>query len=132
MCHHTSNAVRRNLVFAHLPSHFKCSKTKSGFCACAITFQTQSNIKPRRKYAIFACRITKAIIQTYTQNISYLLLHNLLILFDTLKCFTATQNLETVQRVVRHYDLFSQTVFLKNAMIKSTFFCFSALSSTLR
>jgi hypothetical protein len=23
MCHHISNALRRNLVFAHVPSHFK-------------------------------------------------------------------------------------------------------------
>jgi len=41
MCHHISIAVRRNQVSAHVPSHFKRSKTKSGFCACAITFQTQ-------------------------------------------------------------------------------------------
>jgi len=39
--HHISNAVRQNLVSAHVPSHFKSSETKSGFCACAITFQTQ-------------------------------------------------------------------------------------------
>ena len=40
MCHHISKAVRRNLVFGHVPSHFKRSKTKSGFYACAIIFQT--------------------------------------------------------------------------------------------
>ena len=42
VCHHISNAVRRNLISAHVPSHSKRSKTKSGFCACAITFQKQS------------------------------------------------------------------------------------------
>jgi hypothetical protein len=41
MCHYVSNAVRRNLVSAHVSSHFKRSKTKSGFCPYAITFQTQ-------------------------------------------------------------------------------------------
>ena len=35
MCYHIS---RRNLVSAHVLSHFK---TKSGFCACAITFQVE-------------------------------------------------------------------------------------------
>jgi len=36
-------AERRNLVSARVPSHFKRNKTKSGFCACAITFQTQQD-----------------------------------------------------------------------------------------
>jgi hypothetical protein len=44
MCHYISNAIRRNLVSAHVPSHFKLNQTKSGFCACAITFQTQSTV----------------------------------------------------------------------------------------
>jgi len=42
---HLNGLVRfaeiRNLVSAHVPSRFKRSKTKSGFCACTITFQKQ-------------------------------------------------------------------------------------------
>ena len=47
---------RRNLVSAHVLSHFK---TKSGFCACAITFQLASTywiggwVDPRGKSGNF-------------------------------------------------------------------------------
>jgi hypothetical protein len=34
------------MVSAHVPSHFKRGKTKYGFCACAIIFQTQSTWDP--------------------------------------------------------------------------------------
>jgi hypothetical protein len=53
VCHHISKAVRRNLVSAHVSSHFKSSKTKSGFCACVITFQTQSTIVLELKHSRF-------------------------------------------------------------------------------
>jgi hypothetical protein len=65
-----------------------------------------------------ACWITKARIQTHT-HIKHLLLHNLLIPSDLVKCFTATlAKTETVQWFICHYDLFGQTVRLKKAMSK--------------
>ena len=42
-------------------------------------------------------------------------------------CVTATvKNWGTTQRLIRHSDLFGQTVLLKKAMSESTFFCFNA------
>jgi hypothetical protein len=38
---------------------------------------------------------------------------------------------ETSQRLICHYDLFSQTVILNKAMNKQTSFCFNAASGSL-
>jgi hypothetical protein len=43
----------------------------------------------------------------------------------------ATEKLRNSQRLICHYDLFSQIVRIKKAMSKRTFFCFNAASDTL-
>jgi len=54
MYHRISNAVRRNLVSAHVPSHFKRSKKKSGFCDVPSHFSWSLRQKHRLFFSCYS------------------------------------------------------------------------------